>query len=275
MIDLMVTCDDGGLSEGIDAQVIAHHRAGMASIVSVLPNFGRRTQAGLDRFGRHPALEIGAHLNLMEGYAVSDVMRGSHFTDDAGRFHPRTRMFPLLLLAGRDAQRIIAAELAAQLDQFTSAGYPPLHITTHMHFHALPTVHRLVMQLAQDYGVRWIRSTAVTRAVIPYNALRVLGRGHKTADRAVRVPDYLVSIFHWIGHEPRALVRALLNRRGTVELVVHPASAQDADFPPDIRYPPRRRQQESAYLARVWEQLAPHIDKQTVRLHNALDWMER
>ena len=66
MIRLMISCDDCGLSTGIDQAVINLHQNGMATTASIMSNFPH-VQTAFETYSAYPSIELGAHLNLSDG----------------------------------------------------------------------------------------------------------------------------------------------------------------------------------------------------------------
>ena len=94
---------------------------------------------------------IGVHLALDEGPALSAAM--ARFTDANGQLCVRRTLKPL----GRDLAAAIEAELAAQIECVRAAGIRPTHIDSHRHIHTAFPIARLVVRLAQCYGIRYVR----------------------------------------------------------------------------------------------------------------------
>ncbi len=67
---LVVTADDLGYSEGVDRAILHAHREGIVRSTSLLVTFPRAAEAAaLAR--AEPGLEVGLHLDLVEGTPVS------------------------------------------------------------------------------------------------------------------------------------------------------------------------------------------------------------
>jgi hopanoid biosynthesis associated protein HpnK len=54
-------------------------------------------------------------------------------------------------------QRQVEAELRAQLEAFRATGLVLDHVNAHHHFHLHPTVLRLILRLAPEYGIKAVR----------------------------------------------------------------------------------------------------------------------
>src|SRR5258706_4250895 len=94
---ILVTADDCGLSEGINLATVSLHARGMITAASLITNFPANAHA-LTLFSAYPSLEIGVHLNLTEGYALTSASPESGLTDLIGRFRTRISLFYRSLL---------------------------------------------------------------------------------------------------------------------------------------------------------------------------------
>src|SRR6476646_5568344 len=114
---LLVTCDDCGLSEGINRAALELHERGVADYASIMANFPA-TRHALALFRTVPTFGVGVHLNLTDGVPLTAPQMTSGLTRADGRFGA---MPVLLRRTIRPAPRMLAAlekELGAQVDVF-------------------------------------------------------------------------------------------------------------------------------------------------------------
>ncbi len=249
---LMVTCDDCGLSEGVNHAANSLYNRGMITTVSILPNF-RATQHAFHLFKSHAALDVGLHLNLTEGDAITDFGAANALVDAHGRFHSWKTFYRRALFARSSFLSLIETEMIAQMNVFLDASIQPRHLTTHTHFHIIPTLRRLVYTLAQRYKIAWVRNGRLRAAAEPYNIL--LKRSGLTHHASVHTPDYVMSVKGWLRRDPAQLLRRLESLHGHIELVVHPGFEDDNTFPAGVRYGVAARVRESQYYERVFDLL--------------------
>jgi predicted glycoside hydrolase/deacetylase ChbG (UPF0249 family) len=257
-IQLIVTCDDCGLSEGITQTTLRLHQMGMATTASVMTNFPA-THHALDLFARYPALEVGVHLNLSDGYPLTKLPRSSDLTRPDGHFRDRYVLLAKSLFPSAQMLEQVQGELRAQIEMMLDAGIQPAHLTTHCHFHALPAMRDIVYALADEYKVKWVRSTDYRTTSVPYNLL--LSKDTATEQpHSFLIPDYLVGMKHWLEQPPEQMLAEIMTLRGTIELVVHPAARNDVSFPADVRYSPPERYKETEYIEKFHAllQSTPH-----------------
>lgn len=254
MKQLIITCDDCGLSAGINLAAAALHERGMATAASIMTNFPA-AQHAFDLFAQYPDLELGVHLNLTDGLPMTRPVSPSPITQRNWRFRSKGRLHLQALLPTPRFRILVEAELRKQIEVFLSRGLQPGHLTTHQHFHILPFMRDLVLRLAREYEISWVRAYAMGAGVVPQNPFY---RPQRTAaDFAdITLPAYLVGVKWWLGHSPQRLAAIIEMLDGDVELIIHPCTPYDATYPLDVNYHPHQRHAEIRYL----EQVFPLLD---------------
>lgn len=242
LTQFVITCDDCGLSEGINTAALDLHRRGIATAASVMTNCAAADHA-LKLFAEYPALEIGVHLNLTDGPPLTAA---PDLTAAPGYFQPRYRMWLRGIVAAPAYLRAVEAELTAQIEACVQAGIQPQHLTTHLHFHVLPALREIVLHLAHRYGVVWLRNYHLRSTVLPNNPL--LRPNQRRSVRPFNMPDYLVPLLYWKRQPPQRLAELLKRLPGTAEIVVHPCTAPDETFPASALYSAEERYREVKFL---------------------------
>lgn len=91
---------------------------------------------------------VGLHVNLVEGFPVSDPAEISSLIDKKGRF------YPLWIFVARITLRLVKTkhlmkEINAQYKKLTNVGFEVSYIDSHQHTHALGIVHGSVEKIAR------------------------------------------------------------------------------------------------------------------------------
>jgi len=204
---LIVTADDVGLHPGMTEGAIRAHRDGIVTACSVVAN-GAAFYDAVQRLADVPSLEVGVHLTLVEERSLT------------GMRLPRSYVEFVRDMTDRVA---IERELRAQIERVLAAGLRVTHLNGHQHVHMWPSVFLIVSQLADEYGLGYVRrvrdrggrggimrrlSIAALNALGPGGStIGVMEAGHLTADR---------------------IIELLRHVKGTTELVAHPGIAVDA-----------------------------------------------
>jgi predicted glycoside hydrolase/deacetylase ChbG (UPF0249 family) len=201
---LIVTADDVGLDPGMTAGAIRAHREGIVTACSVVAN-GRVFDEAVAQLQDLPSLEVGVHLALVEEVALT-----------TGAAMPRSYVQFLLSRRRVDVER----ELRAQLERVLATGLRVTHVNGHQHLHAVLSIFRLVLRLAREYGIGYVRAPrdaggragVARRAAVRALAMltpkggtnaRTIGiaeAGHLTAGRIVELLDCVDGVTELVTH---------------------------------------------------------------------------
>jgi predicted glycoside hydrolase/deacetylase ChbG (UPF0249 family) len=170
---VIINGDDFGMSPGINAAVQRLHQAGRLNSVSIMTNMPWSANA-LAYAEQAPNLRAGVHLNLSTGRPLLPPDHVPSLVDHEGQFLPISALLSRLL-AGRVDWSDLRHELEAQIELALDALQPSAaesgrtieHLDSHMHFHAVPTLGRLVSDLALYYGVPAVRNPDFAAFVMP------------------------------------------------------------------------------------------------------------
>lgn len=119
---------------------IRAHREGIVTACSISPN-GRDFDDAVARLRDVPALEVGVHLTLVEERAL---------TTNA----PMPKNWMRFVFAHHD---YVTDELRAQIDAVFATGLRITHLNGHQHLHMFPRVFQLVLSLAHQYRIKYVR----------------------------------------------------------------------------------------------------------------------
>jgi hopanoid biosynthesis associated protein HpnK len=158
MKQLIVNADDFGYTPGVNRAIVEASRVtggGIVTATSLLAN-GAAFDDAVALAARYPALDVGCHLNLVEGTPVAPPREVAGLVDESGRFAGAGRL-ALWLISGRARVDEIERECAAQVERVVAAGIQPSHLDTHQHTHLHPRVARAVVRTARRFGIAWVR----------------------------------------------------------------------------------------------------------------------
>ncbi|HEY0592401.1 MAG TPA: ChbG/HpnK family deacetylase [Thermoanaerobaculia bacterium] len=234
---LLVVADDVGLHPAMTDAAVRAHRDGIVTACSVVA-CGRALEHAVETLRSVPRLAVGVHLALVEERPLSDPARIPSLVGSGGRFHRNFGTFSRRWFTGRIDLAEVRRELRAQVDAVAGTGLPIEHLNSHQHLHALPRLFELVLDLAREFSIPWVRvpldpgtggARGARRAglfamnVFARRARRVAAaRGIASAERTAGI----ASAGHHDLESLLAIVRAV---EGTTELVVHPG-ASDRDL---------------------------------------------
>ena len=154
---LIVNADDFGISEGVNNGIVEAHRRGILTSTTAMANMPAFDHA-VQLWRETPELGVGVHLNLTSGTSLLPPSQIPDLVRPDGRFHTLSFMLRQLTL-GRLDEGQIEVELRAQVERVISAGIQPTHVDSHHHVHMHPRLQPIVVEVAQRYGIRALRST--------------------------------------------------------------------------------------------------------------------
>lgn len=233
---LVVTADDFGADESVNAGVEAGVRDGILTAASLMIT-GAAVADAVARARALPGLGVGLHLVLVEGRPALPAREVPGLVDPDGRF--RTNM----VRAGIDiffrpaVRRQLAAEIEAQFAAFAATGLQLDHVNAHKHFHLHPTIAKLILRIGPRYGMRAVRAPVEpgTGGIAAPWARRLRQRLRRAG---MAVPDQVYGLAdsgRMTAERLRAVVAALPD--GLSEIYLHPATRDDwTGHAPGYRY---------------------------------------
>lgn len=180
---LIVNADDFGISRGVNRGIVEAHRNGLVTSASLMANLPSAEDA-LTRATTCPDLSLGLHLTLTAGRPLSRPDLVPTLVDSEGQFSLLGRLLARLS-AGRVSQDEIRRELTAQVEWSLRRSVRPDHLDSHHHVHTHPVVAPIVIALAREHNVAWVRCP-VERGVSP----SLLALPPKDAARTVAISTF-------------------------------------------------------------------------------------
>jgi hopanoid biosynthesis associated protein HpnK len=158
---LIVNADDFGLEEEINSGIIEAHLHGVVTSTSLIANGGAFDHA-VALAHENPGLDVGAHLTLTRGPSLVggpllDPVEVPSLVKGDGLFSQNPTTLAARIVLGFVSSSQIRKELRAQMEKITSAGIRITHVDSHQHIHMAPPVFRIVVELACEFGVKWLR----------------------------------------------------------------------------------------------------------------------
>jgi len=151
---IIVNADDFGMSAEVNRAIVEAFDKNVISSATLMTNMPGFEEA-CDLAHRHRLLgKIGVHLNLTEGYPLSDpIRRYSRFCDDVGMLRSRQTRFRL----SKEERLAVETEIAAQVRACLDRGLCPTHLDSHHHVHTEWAIGTAAIAVARQYGIKAIR----------------------------------------------------------------------------------------------------------------------
>ncbi|WP_271589527.1 hopanoid biosynthesis-associated protein HpnK [Bradyrhizobium sp. CCBAU 53415] len=234
---LVINADDFGLAPEINEAVESAHRSGALSAASLMVG-GAAAADAVARAHRLPGLNVGLHLTLLEGEAVSAKDRVPGLLAADGRL--RADQVGLALALGLDPaiRRQLRAEMEAQFEAFVRTGLTLDHVNAHKHFHLHPMILSDLLEIARRFAVpairipveprRQLRKVEKISAGLSNLALQAHAKVLRGVVRRAGfiAPDAVFGLA-WSGAFTRDRLLGLLSHlpAGIVEIYLHPATS--------------------------------------------------
>ena len=153
---LIVNADDLGLHEDINSGIEEAHVDGIVTSASLSP-VGESFEDGVAVCRRCPDLDIGVHLTLVEESPLTDASRLGGLVTREGLFPKSHKGLLARAASGWISRSAVRHELGAQVERVLEAGIRPSHLDAHQHVHLLPGIWPVVVELATEHGIPWVR----------------------------------------------------------------------------------------------------------------------
>ena len=238
---LIITADDFGLSPSINEAVIQAYRLGILTSTSMVVN-GDAFEPAVQLARQHPQLQVGLHLNLYRGRPITEASDIPSLVDRrTGRFLQSLRRVGWRITSGGFQAEDVYTELRAQADRLLAHGIIPTHLDSEKHLHHAPGIRSVVIRLAKELGVTYVRVVDESLTVLGWLRIALTGSWDKLAAGPVfrsakrefvaaglRVPARSVGFFRPIRRTD--LARALMApQEDVVEVICHPGLRSPED----------------------------------------------
>ncbi|MFH1877646.1 MAG: ChbG/HpnK family deacetylase [Candidatus Omnitrophota bacterium] len=234
---LIINADDLGYSPAINLAVKECFLKGVISDTSLMA-CGEYFNDAVNMLHGIGKKEAGAHLALTGGFSPCAENAGEvrSLITAEGVFLPGYWELFTRFFSRKISREALRAEFSAQIEKIQSAGIEVTHIDSHEHIHMLTGIAEIVSELADRYGIPYIRfageHVSVMRKdfrvkdLIRYLSLKTFTSGAKKAVGRGRAAsnDHFWGHFHSGRISDDVLCYILKNiKNGVNELAVHPA----------------------------------------------------
>ena len=149
----ILNADDFGLTQAHNQAVLEGYNNGFLTSASLCANGEGFESAVHDILPDCPNLGLAAHLNIMEGKALTDCPL---LTDNDGNFNVG---YGYLILNQKKWELLeqIEQEFRAQIEKIIQVANID-HLDSHVHTHAIPEIFKITCKLAKEYNIKYIRT---------------------------------------------------------------------------------------------------------------------
>lgn len=153
---LIINADDFGMSTEVNGAVLNAYKNGILTSTSLMANAPAFDDA-VSLLKELQGLSIGVHLNIIEFSTLKkERKQKSLLYDKNGKFN---NGFIALLIKSCNKSFLeeVEEEFRLQIETILSTVSAD-HIDSHVHVHAIPQIFKIVCKLAQEYGIKNIRT---------------------------------------------------------------------------------------------------------------------
>lgn len=235
MKQIIVNADDFGRHKLMNAAVEQGLTTGCLRSATIMPG-GIAFDDAIRIAKAHPDLGVGIHLTMVNGNPILPPDKIPSLVTSEGVFWPDHTTFVKKYFLGQIKLRELKMELAAQLRKVRDTGLKISHVDSHQHLHTLPRIIDIVLDLAQEAGIKAIRipRTPIKAEEAELNSVgQLIGRAglatlaqmaaSKAKNRCFVMPDHFAGLVAGGAVDAATLRQIAMNlEEGTTEVMMHP-----------------------------------------------------
>lgn len=164
---LIINADDFGLTRGVNLAVADCLEYGVLRSATLMAN-GEAFADAVATAQEHPNLGVGIHFVLTGLAPLTAPEKIPELLGGEGRLPAGLGVLMRQVLTGKNTRSEIRKELFAQAEKVFDSGIVPTHFDCHKHVHLIPAVLDAVIEIAQRYSVKWIRTPFENRTALSF-----------------------------------------------------------------------------------------------------------
>lgn len=231
MKEVIINADDFGLSKEVNEGIIESHTNGIVTSASLMMTMSAVNHA-VTKLHKYPNLDVGIHLDLTWGKALSDPSRIPSLTNSCGDFVGKRKLLVRLLI-NSISQNEIEREISAQINAFKKLGIKPYHADVHQHFQCIPVVMKALMNVAIAENIPFVRLPFERVFATPVNAFVSLMslNSEKYWKANIKKTDYFIGLSLTDNMNETALIKTFSKlKSGLIEVMCHPGYEESSIY---------------------------------------------
>ena len=158
----ILNADDFGMTEAYNKAVLEAYSKGLLKSASICANGDAFDQAVNEIIPQCEDLSVGVHLNIIEGKSLTESRL---LTGENGKFNNGYVSIMKKSLS-EEFLHDTESEFRAQIEKIQSKTKVD-HIDSHVHTHAIPNIFKLVVRLAKEYNIPYVRTQFEKPYIVP------------------------------------------------------------------------------------------------------------
>ncbi len=230
---MIINADDFGLDKMTNRGILESFKKGLCSSATMMANMPGFQEACQLTHEYNLLNHVGIHLVLRDGYPLTEKIKHlSKFCNAQGQlcFSPEAFFIGL----GNPEKMVLAEEIRAQIKRCREHGLPLTHLDTHHNLHTVWSVASVLIAIARQENIRYIRIKSNTDLYsIPFR-FRIYTQVFNYRLKAMRLAKtrYFGSVQHYLALKERLPLNKAID---SFEICVHPKS-NDKGEPMDISF---------------------------------------
>ena len=244
MKKIIINADDFGHSKENNEAIKAGFQAGIITATSLMANMDGFENAVKEILPQIPHIDTGFHFNIMEGKSLT---KSELLCDSNGYFN---NSYQNLIIKSKQKEFLKQTEKEFRVQIEKVLNYTQIsHVDSHVHTHAIPEIFKLILKLAEEYNIKYIRTQQENPYIVlnkifntkfPINIVKnvLLNYFSIINKRAmnnsqVKTNDYFIGVLYTGYMDESAILNGLrkIGKENTVtEIIFHPYLPQDIRF---------------------------------------------
>ena len=147
---LIINADDFGLSKEVNDAIEYCFSKGLIQCTSLMVNMPFADEAVAISKEHGFSEVIGLHLNLVEGFPLTEDIKKTRFCDESGKYNGSIMKGKNRLIIRKKELKAIEKEVCAQLYKFLAYNLKCHHIDSHRHSHTNYPVLKILLKLLKE-----------------------------------------------------------------------------------------------------------------------------
>ena len=231
---IIISADDFGYSEENNEAILIGYKEGNITSAGLMSNMSGFYNAVEEIIPQIPDIDLGFHFNIAEGKSLTNPKL---LCNNEGYFN---KGFLSIFLNQKNDKLLseIEIEFRAQIErilQYTSIS----HIDSHMHIHAIPNIFNIIVKLAKEYNIKFIRtqkeipyivSEKIINKRFPVNIVKSILLNTLTSKNIINIKDIktnnnIIGVLY-TGYMNEETIynglKAIKDKEGIIEIIIHP-----------------------------------------------------
>ena len=220
MKNIIINADDFGKNKEINYAIMDLMDSNLCTDTTLLVNFEDSAHAAKLAISKNKRQHVGIHLNLTEGFPISQKIRNERrFCSEEGFFHYKRgeRIFSL----SSSEKKAVIEELTSQIHLCREFGIPISHADSHSHIHEEPGILFLLLEILKKEKIPYLRLTNNMGKTSFINKL------YRSSYNLILIFNKLAGTNYFGSTSNLTSYKKIINKNSIIELMIHPGQTRE------------------------------------------------